>query len=458
MSRSFYRFFVLVFGATLLLVTEGVAADAPLTMVKAPGGGQISYGPLSGQMTPEAAMGNVLHRVSVYCGDRPVMGKLVQGDSGDILEVFFTVTGKKQDGKPMAGLAIVSAPKNDIARVAVLSDYADTFPTTVNSMFALLKQKMGNTPAPPPAANSQSTPSGTTSAAAAPASKPKSSSTAAAPVKAGPAQPLVLNRFPDGSGAIGLPAGWTVVHAQKGDVGAAGPRGETLRFGWTIPVIDPNNPASKTLMGRGGAPPNFVAIPFGTDPTNAFKSGMTQLAQKAKKQPPVVNIKTVQEIPLQGGKNYMLYGDIDVNDGKGAQSMVLQIICSPPEPMGTWQMTWHQFMAPEQVMAEEAATVGAIISSYSADPNRINTIVNQQIQVGIQVTNNALAMVQQYTDSSNQMTQGMSDFLRGQSVVVDTQTGEHARTSDQLSDALVQANPNRYQTLSTGQYIKGIDY
>jgi hypothetical protein len=457
MSRSFYGYFVLLFGAALLLATAGFAADVPLTMVKAPGGGQISFGPLSGQMTPEAAMGNLLHRVSVYCGDRPVMGKPVQGDNGDILEVFFTVTGKNQDGKPMAGLAIVSAPKNDIARAAVLSDYADTFPTTVNSMFALLKQRMGTTPAPA-ASSKQSAPSGGSSATAAPAAKPKTSGTAAAPAKAGPAQPLVLNRFPDGTGAIGLPAGWKVVHAQKGDVGATGTRGETLRFGWTIAVIDPTNPASKTLMGRGGTPPNFVAIPFGTDPTNAFKSGITQLAQKSKMKAPVVHIGTVQEIPLQGGKNYILYGDIDFGDGKGAQSLVLQMIDTPPEPMGTWQTTWYQFMAPQQVMADEGATVAAIISSYSTDPNRINVIVNQQIQVGIQQTNNAIAMVQQYTDSSDQMTQGMSDFLRGQSVVVDTQTGEHARTSDQLSDALVQANPNRYQTLSTGQYIKGIDY
>lgn len=457
MSRGFYRFFVLLFGATLLPAAEGLAADTTLTMVKAPGGGQISFGPLSGQMTPEAAMGNVLHRVSVYCGDRPVMGKPVQGDNGDILAVFFTVTGKNQDGKPMAGLAIVSVPKNDTARAAILSDYADTFPTTVNSMFALLKQKMGITQTSA-TSGTQSAPSGGSSAAAGPATKPKSTGAAAAPAKAGPAQPLVLNRFTDGTGAIGLPTGWTMGRAQLGDVGATGPQGEALRFGWTIAVIDPTNPASRTLMGRGGTPPNFVAIPFGTDPTNEFKSGITQLAQKAKKQPPVVNIGTVQEIPLQGGKNYMLYGDIDVKDGKGAQSLVLQMINTPPEPMGTWQMTWNQFMAPPQVMAEEAATVGAIISSYSKDPNRINLIVNQQIQIGIQQTHQAIAMVQQYTDSSNQMTQGMSDFLRGQSVVVDTQTGEHARTSDQLSDALVQANPNRYQTLSTGQYIKGIDY
>jgi len=109
-------------------------------------------------------------------------------------------------------------------------------------------------------------------------------------------------------------------------------------------------------------------------------------------------------------------------------------------------------------MAAESATVAEIFPSYSRDSNRINVVVNQQIQEGIAETNQFVGQVAQYTDNSNRMTQGMSDFLREQSVVVDTQTGEHARTSNQLSDALVNANPNRYKTLSTGEYIKGIDY
>lgn len=454
MTRAFYRSLVLL-GGILLIAMHGFAA--PLTMVKAPGGGQITFGPLSGPMTPQAAMGEILHRVSVYCGDRPVMGKLVQGQSGDILAVFFTVTGKKQDGKPMAGLAIVSAPSNETARVAVLSDYADSFPTTVNSMFALLKQRMGNTPTPA-SSNTQNAPSGGSSGAAAPTAKPQSSAAAATPAKAGPALPLVPAKFPDGTGVIGLPAGWTVVHAQEGDVGAKGTRGENLRFGWTISVIDPTNPQSRALMGRGGTPPNFVAIPFGTDPANAFKSGIAQLFQKVRKSPPVVNIGTVQEIPMKEGKNYIMYGDIDLKDGTGVQSLVLQMISTPPQPLGTWQMTWHQFTAPQQVMADEGATVGAIFASYSSDPNRINSIVNEQMRQTIQVTNQALAQVRQSVDDANRSTQGFSDFLRGESVVVDTSTGEHARTSDQLSDALVQANPNRFQTVPTSQFIKGIDY
>jgi hypothetical protein len=52
----------------------------------------------------------------------------------------------------------------------------------------------------------------------------------------------------------------------------------------------------------------------------------------------------------------------------------------------------------------------------------------------------------------------MSDFLRNQTVIVDTETGGHARTSDELADMLMRANPNRFEAVPTSQYIKGIDY
>ena len=108
--------------------------------------------------------------------------------------------------------------------------------------------------------------------------------------------------FPDGTGVIGLPADWQMLQAHMGDVGARGPHGETLRFGWTIPVIDSTNPQSRSLMGnsRGPAPRNFVAIPYGTDPASAFKAVMTQMSLKLRKQGPDVEIAKVQDIPMQG--------------------------------------------------------------------------------------------------------------------------------------------------------------
>jgi hypothetical protein len=52
----------------------------------------------------------------------------------------------------------------------------------------------------------------------------------------------------------------------------------------------------------------------------------------------------------------------------------------------------------------------------------------------------------------------MSNILRDQTVVVDTETGGHATTSNGLAGALIDSNPNRYQPVSPSGYISGIDY
>jgi hypothetical protein len=73
-------------------------------------------------------------------------------------------------------------------------------------------------------------------------------------------------------------------------------------------------------------------------------------------------------------------------------------------------------------------------------------------------TNQFVGDVQVHMDNSDRFIAGMSDFLRNQTVIVDTQEGGHPRTSDQLADLLMQTNPNQFQAVPTSQYIRGIDY
>jgi hypothetical protein len=441
-----------------------IAAQAPahdssgVKTIDNPDGGRIYLGGLAGQATPQVAMGKILHRVSILYGDRPQLGRLVKSPTGEILAGFFTVTAKKQDGKPMSGLALVYAPKSGSAKGAVLIDKADRFPSTVNSMFATLKKELGKAPATSQASNAGG--AGSEAGSAAAPAKTASHSKAAAPVKSGPAQPLQRVMFPDGTGVIGLPAGWQMLKANMGDVTASGPHGEKLRFGWTIPVIDPTNPQSRSLMPntRGPAPRNFVAIPFGTEPAKAFTEAFSQLARKAGKQPPEIEISKVQDIPLQGGKNYIMYGDMDFHDDKGKQFLVCQMINTQPLQMGTWQMTLFVLYGPEQAMAEEGKTIGAIFPSWSRDNKRVNAMANADIQNTIAQTVANQQYLDKYIDDSDRSTAAWSDYLRDETVVVDTRTGGHARTSDDLAGALIDANPNRFEAVRESDYIKGIDY
>jgi hypothetical protein len=153
MNQRCNRFLALVCSAILCAGAATLAASAGdgLKTVQNPGGGRIVFGSLEGQLAPQTAMGQVLHQVSLYCGDRPQLGRLLQNRSGDILAAFFTVTAKKQDGGQLAGLALVSVTKDGKAISAVLSDRADRFPSSINSLFQRLKQEIGtaqSSPAP----------------------------------------------------------------------------------------------------------------------------------------------------------------------------------------------------------------------------------------------------------------------------------------------------------------------
>ena len=144
-------------------------------------------------------------------------------------------------------------------------------------------------------------------------------------------------------------------------------------------------------------------------------------------------------------------------DGSGPQSLVAQSISTPPQQFGSWQVTVH-FQAPPKIKAEERATVPEIFPNDSRNSAFVNAKISQQIQVGIEQTNQFVHDVQVHMDNSDRFTAGMSDFLRNQTVIVDTQEGGHARTSDQLAVLLMQTNPNRFPAVPTSQYIRGIDY
>lgn len=425
-----------IWGALLLIAAlmgmkaqaqNGGGVPAGVKTIANPDGGTIYLGALAGQPTPEEAMGKLMQRVTALCGDRPQLGKLAKNTSGEILAGFFSVAGKNQGGKALEGLAIVYAPKSGTAGGAVLLDTNERFPSTVNSMFGRLKQELG----------------ASTNAAAGGGAAPAAGGAGSV----APAEPLQPTMFPDGTGVIRLPANWQVQQAHMGDVGASGPHGERLRFGWTVPVMSNN---------RGGG--NFVSIPWGTDPASAFKAVMTQMSQKGRKPAPEIEVAKVQELPIQGGKNEMLYGDIDMRDGQGKQYLVVQMISAPPQVMGAWQITLFVMYGPQQVMAEEAGTIAAIYPNYSRNSRQVAAIANAQIQEGIAQTNQFVSTVGRYIDSSDRLTAGMSNMLRDQAVIVDSRTGAHATTSDDLAGALINANPGRFQSVSPSGYIPGIDY
>ena len=157
---------------------------------------------------------------------------------------------------------------------------------------------------------------------------------------------------------------------------------------------------------RGAAPGNFVAIPYSADPATAFNAAFTQLAQKARKQPPAIDIAKVQDIAMQGGTNEFMFGDIDFIDGQGKQYLVAQMINTPAIAEGTWQMTLYVMYGPQQVMGQEGehhcGDLPQLQPQY-ADGERDRRI--SKFNRVSRMTNQSLNTVAQYTDSSDRIPQ-----------------------------------------------------
>ncbi len=67
-------------------------------------------------------------------------------------------------------------------------------------------------------------------------------------------------RFPDGSGSVRLPDGWTLDASLQGMMNASGPNGARVGFGMWAPVNEPtsplrNTPGSDRLLWGPYAPP-----------------------------------------------------------------------------------------------------------------------------------------------------------------------------------------------------------
>jgi hypothetical protein len=285
-----------------------------------------------------------------------------------------------------------------------------------------------------------------------------SGAASAPPAVAKPAQELTPYVFPDGSGSMGLPPGWTVVRAQLGDVIAQGPNGERLRFGLVVPVVDPTSPQASVLMVGGGPPGNFVAVPYSADAATLFTQGSEQIARKLRLPPPTITIQSTWNLPLESGKNFMVYGQVDAHDGRGAQAMVAQMIVTLPQALGAYQVTVFEITAPPQVMANDSATITEIYTNYNRNTQFVLAAVNAQIEQSEMREQQVLDAARQESDQTEKSTAGFSNILLDQTVIRNTQTGEHFTVSDQRADWLTRHNPYLFEVVPESDYIKGIDY
>ncbi len=436
--------------ALFLLSSSAWAVDDSLQTIHNPGGGEIVYGAVSGQSTLQGAMGFMLRQVHGHFGDKPQVGKFFHTKGSDSIATFFTLTAKNQGNKPMAGMVVVSLQGGQ-PTAAVIYDDAQRFATTANPMMKKLNEVWH--PAP---ANSSKSAAG--------------ASQGSAPVAA-----LHQTAFPDNSGSIGLPEGWKIAGAQQGTVQATGPNGEFLVIGMYVPVMDPNNPQQRQMIqmetqgGRMPLPGMYVAVPYGTDPFQTLKAVSAQLHAKQRQQPASIELIDTQK---QANNCNLFNAHVDQHDGKGVMYTSIYMCIQPPFMPGTYAVTINQVSLPEPLLAKENPTLHAIFQSYRTNDAVINAETRQNIdnihaigeRAKIQADASHAAWdihqqaYQNQQDSQDRNNAAFSNYLLDQTVIQDSQRNERGTVYNQYADALVKADPSRYQYVPTQDFLKGIDY
>jgi hypothetical protein len=429
----------LALGSLSLMSSAPAVAQDALRTIEVRGGGRVVYGVLD-QTSAAGAMGAVLRDVHHEFGDAPVVGKVFQARGGQEFGAFFTVTAKSQGGKPFAGLAIVSIASGKIA-AAALFDESARFAQTEPALLHALTEAWAKASAP-----SATTPSGASSV-----------------------PPLTPTRFPDGSGAVDLPAGWRITFASHGAALIVGPQNETVLLSNSVgPIFDPQNPQVQARL-RYANPAN---PPILCPTADALRTYLCVLRRNNRN--PTFELKQSRPIPALrlAVEAVLIDADIDLHDGKGARSCELGLSVTAVGPQGGRTLGINGTCAPQASAKQEQPTLKAIFDSYSINGQVVaqefkgDEARSRQAGNSARIQANAAhaaedqrsAQFQAHMDNIDRFSKSFQNIQLDQTELQDNEQHTRGAVPNALADAWVKANPDRYQTVPSQDFLKGTDF
>ena len=445
-------------------------AQSPLKTINNSQGGVIVYGLVEGATTEAAAMSRMLRSVHNSCGDRPQVGKLFKLRGTNSVAVFFTVVNHPQGNKPVAGYLFAAPSGPNQIDAALVSDDAARFGSTVNPMLNRLFSEWH------PGGGGQ-------------ASGPATGGRSALAAR------LHTVTASDNSASIGVPDGWTLNSGSgRGAIIVLGPQGAVVALNMHRDAVDPT---SQWQRQYGGRPQLGVMIyPYHGNLMQAFPD-MFQAWRRAGGKGPaklqVEQIKPVQVVP-QGMECVQVNGHMDP-DGQGMKTMNTQMCATLPVSWGGYMVTLHQSLLANSPTEQENATWVAMISSWklnmgvldqqleadkrrkAADDAAIRVQTQQAINNIKQIGANATARMNAtqaandaqhagywaQQDNNARSSQRFSNYLLDQTVIQDNNmhnngTIGHGTVWNSTADALVKANPNRFEIVNSPNFWLGVDY
>jgi hypothetical protein len=428
----------------VLCLSASLTHAQGLKTIDNPDGGQIVYGSVIGQTTPQGAMAAALRYAHGSFGDRPQIGTIFQSKDGQTFGVGFSLTAVKLGNKPIAGLVMISMTPGQDPQAALLYDEQTRFLKTQPEMLHTLSQIW-----------SQQVQSAGAS---------------------GPPDPVpVLHSATagDGSGHIGLPDGWHITAMSGGQCTAEGPNGEQLGFGLEYQGIhDPNLRSQFSRFSNPNAP-GAISAPLGGNIFASYVSVTNQVRRNNHKGPASFQLVSQTLVQPQTGDHAIeAHYILDLNDGKGPRTASAHIGEVYMQGAATWMMTVQETSIPTPLFDREWPTMLAIIHSYNQDVGVINSQLQQSLAntraIGARSAQQAAdadsrrvastAAFNQHMDDLSVASKVQQNYTMDRTELQDNNLNARGATDNNVAAALIKANPDRYQEVPTASFLKGVDY
>lgn len=449
-----------------------VCAQALLKTIDTPQGGMIVYGAVDGVETQAAAMGEILRAVHNNCGERPQIGQVFKFRGTETVGVFFTVVNHPGGNRNVAGLVVAAQTGPRSVEAALVSDAAERFGTTVNPMLERLFGVWH------PGGGEDSGPT-----------------SGGGPSASGVTLHTVIAS--DNSVSVDVPDGWTLdPRSGRGAIIVKGPHGEVVALNMLRHAVDPTSQWQRQFLRNGGrVPPGSIVYPYHGNLAKVFPELFQAWRRANGLAPAKLEIEQIEQMPTSEGQECVqAKGHMDP-DGNGMQTMNDMMCAIKPLSWGGYTVTLSHALLPNDIAEQEHDTQQAIIASWRLNQEVIKRqlaqdmqqkaandqaimrgtqqAINQIHQIGQQATarynatqaandaQHAGYWARQNSNARN--SQGFSNYLLDQTVIQDNNmhnngTVGHGTVWNSTANALVKADPNRFEMVTTPNYWRGVDY
>ena len=314
--------------------------------------GQALTATFNGGRSAKATFRSALRIAGEYFDQPPVIGSAVVGPHDEMVEGLFRASWR---GMPVRGLMVASVD-GGAGYVSIIFDRQDQFS---RSLPDLSRQMQASLPAQTQGGGRQTE----------------------APVRRYAPQRLTQTTLPDGSGSVGLPAGWTITGAYKGCFDASGPNYGIASLGCAMNAFV--NPLP-------GTPANVVTGPY-RDPIHALPQMIDIALMQGKLRNRQASMEIIESAPVatQQGQGQAAYIAFRLRDQQ-AEGHYLAMVQTAPIDDSSWFAYMSVVGCSSDHFAEMFPTLWAMWKSWSVNP----AVFRERMDAALQSMRDTFAIMQ----------------------------------------------------------------